>query len=241
MSPNEKIKSKQSKYYNPFNYWNKPLGKIMITVIGGTIVLLISLAINHLLFPSSKNIPLVQEKIESSRQVTTPKEFPKTTKKHTNIFQQPQIVAPNSVISINQKGGITANTVINANTVNITPQKRRVSPEQLEIILPALKQLCTTKIRIEYAIADEEQKQFAEDIINAFRVAGCAPEIPPPPFRLISTFGKGLSFGVNSNPPYPHGFLLLQKALIKAHIESKWIGLPGIPSDQLTINVGERP
>lgn len=153
----------------------------------------------------------------------------------------PQINAPNSVISIDQKGGITAGTVINANTVNISPQKRSISAEQLGIILPALKQLCGTKIKIEYATGDDEQKQFAEDIVNAFSVAGCNIEVPPAPRVLISSYGKGLSFGVNSNPPYPHSFGLLQQALIKAHIESKWIGFSAIPSDQLIVNVGERP
>jgi hypothetical protein len=111
----------------------------------------------------------------------------------------------------------------------------------LGILLPALKNLCETKVRIGYAIGDEEQRQFAEDIINAFHAAGCKPEITPPAVRVVSPYGKGLSFGVNEKPPYPHGADILQQALNKANIESNWIGFPDIPSGLLVVHIGERP
>jgi hypothetical protein len=152
-----------------------------------------------------------------------------------------QINAPNSVMSIDQKGGVTTGTVINANTVNLAPQKRRISPEQLEILLPALKTLCATKVKIGYATGDEEQKQFAEDIINAFHVAGCNPEVVPPAVQVVSPYGKGLSFGVSINPPYPPGAAILQQALNKARIESNWYGFPAMSRDSLVVHVGERP
>jgi hypothetical protein len=150
------------------------------------------------------------------------------------------INAPNSVFSVGQENGITAHTVINANTVNIAPPKRRISPEQLEILLPALKKLCSIKTTIIYATGNDEQRQFAEDVINAFRVAGCTPEIPPLAPVLISRYSKGFSFIVNSAPPYPAGTVMLQQALEKTHIDSNWYGFPDIEQDTLWIHVGER-
>lgn len=167
-----------------------------------------------------------------------------TNKKEDRIMDENDtttIIAPNSVFSVNQQGGITAGTVINANTLHMASPARRITPEQLAIILPALKSLCSIKIRISYAIGDREQKQFAEDIINAFRSAGCNPEVPPPPIALISPYGKGLSFGVNITPPYPNGTGSLQQALNNINIASEWHGFPDIPRDMLIVHVGERP
>lgn len=196
---------------------------------------------------ANKN-PVVQtekaEKNSTEKQILSPQAPPQKAKKENKKMKEeakPTIIAPNSVVSVDQKGGITAGTVISANTVNFVPQNRRITPEQLEILLPALKTLCGIKIRISYATGDKERKQFAEDIINAFLVAGCKPEVPPPPVVLASPYGKGLSFGVNSEPPYADGMALLQQALIKANIASEWLGFPDIPRAWLIVSVGERP
>lgn len=207
MAPNKKIKSKQSKY-NPFNYWDKPLGKITIAVIGGTVVLFIGLAINHLLTQPKQNIP--------------------------------QIVAPNSVISVDQKGGITAKTVIKADTVNIGPQDRRITSEQLNVLLPALRMLSQAKIKISYATGNREQKQFAEDIMNGFQTAGIVFETKRSG-TLITSYGLGLHFVVSSKPPHPAGGAEFQKALKKAKIDSKWHGDAGLPHDIIKIIVGGKP
>ena len=78
----------------------------------------------------------------------------------------PVINAENSVISLNQSGGITAKTVIRAENVNIEPIKRRISHEQLKTIIPAIKEVCSNEIRFMYAIGDKEQKTYAEALLS---------------------------------------------------------------------------
>lgn len=145
--------------------------------------------------------------------------------------------------SPNQSAGVTDNTLLQTNSVNTESGKRRISQEQLKILVPAMKKVCSNTIEIAYAIGDPEQKQFAEDIINAFHSAGCNPEIPQPPTKLIMQgFGqKGLSFGLNINPPYPSGSEELSQAFNEIGIESKWIGFHDFPRNFLLVYVGERP
>ena len=78
------------------NRWNKPVEKITVGVIIGTIVLLIGFTITHFMSPKKNN-------------------------GFINKQSQQQINAPNSVISIDQKGGITAETV----TINEIPAETR--------------------------------------------------------------------------------------------------------------------
>ena len=209
MSPNKNKKSNRSKY-NPLNYWEKPLGKIIISVISGTIVILVGLLINRFFTSISK---------------------PEATKQ--NIASQEQINAPNSVISVGQQGGITAHTV------NLAPQPRRVSPEQRDILVGRLKPLSLQSIHISYGKADPEQKKYAEDLIDALRAAGCALKISSA-LTMITPYEKGLTFEVNSTPPYPNGSANLQNALKEAHIDSQWIASPDMKRDVIWMVVGKQ-
>ena len=153
---------------------------------------------------------------------------------------QTVINAENGVVSLNQSGGITAKTAIKADIVNIAPQDRRISQEQLKILLPRLKLLSTTKIKISYATGNREQKQFAEDIINALKLAGCNFEAEHS-LQMITPYGDGLHFVVSSKQPYPVGSSELQQALKDACIISSWYGVSKLPRDTLLIVIGEQP
>jgi hypothetical protein len=232
---------------NKNKHWHDSFsGRIIIGVISGIILIFAGFLIKKYILTESpqQQMPRQMSQLEQPNHKTPQSPPPqKTAKKPVSLEtpKTPQINAPNSVISIDQKGGITAGTVINANTVNIAPQKRRISAEQLRLLLPALRELCGTKIKIKYETGDQEQKQFAEDIINAFRSAGCTPEVPTPPLVRISAYGKGLAFGVNENPPYPPGAAMLQLALKQAHIDSQWHGFSKMERGLLEVHIGEKP
>lgn len=170
-----------------------------------------------------------------------PKKKATQTKHEISHNQSPQTVinTENSIISLNQSDGITAKTVIKADIVNIAPQNRRINQEQLKILLPTLK-LFSTKIKVTYATSNKEQKQFAEDIINALKVAGCNFESSFSPI-MITPYGDGLHFAVNSKKPYPVGSFELQRALKDAHINSLWYEVPELPHNTLLIVIGEQP
>ncbi len=145
----------------------------------------------------------------------------------------PQTInAPNSAISINQSGGVTAHTV------NIQ-QDRSITPEQQTIIINRLQQLEKDSIEICYSSGSPEQRKFAESLIVPLKTAG---------FNIIDTsslsvhtpYGGGLSVIINSAQPYPKGAIALQKAFLEAKIESTWYGQPGYKRDKIWVNIGER-
>jgi hypothetical protein len=170
-----------------------------------------------------------REKLEQE----TPSQKSNNKEKKMEGESKPVIIAPNSVISIDQKGGITAHTV------NLAPQARRVTPEQRAILLRALKPLSLQSIKISYGEADPEQKQFAEDLTEALRAAGCILEVSSA-LHMTTPYEKGLTFEVNSTPPYPRGSDTLQKALNEAHIDSQWVGTPDMKRDVIWMVVGKR-
>jgi hypothetical protein len=147
--------------------------------------------------------------------------------------QQPQINAPNSVISINQQGGITAHTV------NLAPQDRHITSEQRAIIINMLKANTLPSVTISYGVADPEQKQFAEELITVLREAGCVLEISSA-IHMVTPYEKGLTFEVNKTPPYPKGSDFLQKALNNAYVDSYWVATPDIKRDMIWMVVGKK-
>lgn len=145
-----------------------------------------------------------------------------------------------NITSVGQTGGITADIVIQADTVNVTPQNRRITNEQLKILLPALQSLSQTKIKVSYATGNKEQKQFAEDIINVLRLAESNFEAKHA-IHSNTPYGNGLHFAVNSEKPYPAGSSKLQQALKNAHIDSEWYGIDELPRNVILIVIGEKP
>lgn len=146
--------------------------------------------------------------------------------------QKQQINAPNSAISINQSGGVTAHTI------NIQ-QDRRITPEQQIIIINRLKELPKDVIEISYSSGSPEQSKFAESLIAPLKTAGFDLMDTSGLFQL-TPYGGGLSVITNDKPPYPKGATALQKAFTEAKIEAKWYGIPEFKRDKIWICIGER-
>lgn len=124
------------------------------------------------------------------------------------------------------------------NPFNPAPQARRVTPEQRAFLVKALKPLSPQNIKVLYSTADPEQKQFAEDLIEALRAAGWVLEVTSAQDVRTDLDEKGLTFAVNSTPPYPKGSDILQRALKEAHIDSKWV--PNRKRDEILMVVGKQ-
>lgn len=227
-------------------------GRIIIGVIIGIILIFAGFWIKkHILTePQQQQVPPQSPQLKLSDQNQTSRPMPTKSKKtipgktadtslsaptpeNKQAPQQPAINAPNSVISINQQGGITAHTV------NMAPQSRHVSPEQRAILVAALKPFCPQAISISYGEADPEQKKFAIELIDALRAADCRLEISSA-LLMLTPYEKGLTFEVNSAPPYPKGADILQRALRDAKIDSHWIGTTEIKRDVIWMVVGKQ-
>jgi hypothetical protein len=108
-----------------------------------------------------------------------------------------QLNAPNSVISIDQKGGITAGTV-NLN-VNLAPQARHITKEQDDKLQLSLRQLHGTKIVITSLFGDKEAASYAAEIETTLNKSGILLErnligsLMPPMYGLIISPDESMS------------------------------------------------
>lgn len=253
----QKIDRNQSSNNSP-DRWNKPIGKIGINAIGGVIagivLIFIGIGINrsctrvkppNQVATDKKSPEKNTEKREDATHQTPPikkqqkvdhEETLTIKQKNPEKSEQPTINAPNSVISVNQQGGITAHTI------NLSPPNRNITQEQREILINRLKPIKFLSIEVGHGLDNQEKIQFAKKLIEALNAAGCKLEVKTAVMFIEASLpGDGLNFLVNSNPPYPHGATELQQALKEAKIDSHWFSNPDFKRDVIYMVIGNRP
>lgn len=185
--------------------------------------------------PKTENIEKIIPK-EIQKQSPPPK---KISQPETQVKSEPkqQINAPNSAISINQSGGVTAHTI------NVGQQEWLVSPEQQAILVKSLNKTPVDPITVSFSYGNSEQRHFAESLIKALRSAGCEITVHAPETLMIP-YGPGISVLIRADkPPYPKGSVALQKAFEDAKIDSLWYGAPNLAKDSgnIAIIIRSRP
>lgn len=110
-----------------YNSWHdSPGGKIIIGVIVGLIVLFVGIVINK--FVTTESLPHNTQRLTQPShgilQTPPPKYHTAEAPVLTTASKTQQNNAANSAISLDQKDGTTAGTIINTNTVKIVPQKK---------------------------------------------------------------------------------------------------------------------
>lgn len=139
-----------------------------------------------------------------------------------------------NITSVNQSGGITAHTV------NMAPQPRHLSETQRQKIVQLLKSAPKiAPLAIAYGEADAEQKQFALEVIEVLREAGCELEVSSA-VMMVTPYASGLNFEVNQEQPYPAGADWVQKAFNEAGVPSKWFATPDMKKGKIWVVIGTR-
>lgn len=172
------------------------------------------------------------------KHIAPPISRPTTTRKREPTPPPPSqqtasMYAPNSNIFMGSNTG-TVNQ-----TVNIAPQPRHLSQQQRAVLINTLNPISMNNISISYGEADREQKQYAMELIDTLKAAGCNLEISSALY-MMTPYEKGLTLEVNSTPPYPHGAAILQQALKDAHIPAEWVGTTGMARDKIWMVVGKQ-
>ena len=105
----------------------------------------------------------------------------------SKVFPSQQINAPNSVISVNQQGGITAKTV----NVNLLPPARHLSQEQRISLLNSLSSLSGSRLTITSISGTKEAANYAAEIVSVINEAGISVErnligiMAPPVYGIV--------------------------------------------------------
>jgi|GEM_PF-2285735 len=117
---------------------------------------------------------------------------------------------------------------------------REISEEQKLVLTKLLKPVGSGPISV-MGGNDPEQKQYADAIIALFRGAGYIVEMKPPPAEGLMPYPSGLTFVVNSAPPYPPNAIGIQKSFDEVGLPQEWVARADYPRDVIFIYVGIKP
>jgi hypothetical protein len=144
------------------------------------------------------------------------------------------VTGNNNVLSFGQKGGQTANTIINH-----TPPSRLISPAVEKDISNELRAAGSRSVVVSGQMGDSEINQFSAQLVSILHSGGWKAQGP----NVIMGFAPvtGLFILVKSQDSAPETAVILQNILKRNGIDAFGMVDPSLSPDQVVLLVGNRP
>lgn len=117
---------------------------------------------------------------------------------------------------------------------------RLISDEQKLVLAKLLKPVASNPVSVMHG-SDPEQKQYADALVALMRGAGYIVEVKVSPAGGLMPYPAGLTFVVNSAPPYPPNAIGIQKSFDEVGIPQEWVARADYPRDVIFVYVGTKP